>query len=161
MAASPAKARLTSRRAYLATQKRGGASADNPRACKHGIGRSNRLAHAVRACLARVACIFGLIARVGLLAPSAPFPGLAPAQIPPKGWLGPWREDKSGPCPEKNFSVLRPAPCLIIMREFISPHVRQEATRQLPSHLTPACIVADVADVVQLLPLDAQPMTMD
>ena len=30
-------------------------------------------------------------------------------------------------------------------------HVRQEAARQLPSHLTPACIMADVADVVQLL----------
>ena len=30
-------------------------------------------------------------------------------------------------------------------------HVRQEAARHLPSHLTPACIMADVADVVQLL----------
>ena len=39
--------------------------------------------------IARVACIFGLTARVRLLAPSAPVSGLAPAQIPdhPKvGW---------------------------------------------------------------------------
>ena len=46
--------------------------------------------------IARVACIFGLTARVRLLAPSAPVPGLAPAQIPPKGGLGPRREGKSG-----------------------------------------------------------------
>ena len=47
---------------------------------------------------ARVACIFRLTARVRLLAPSAPVSGLAPAQIPPKGRLGPLREDKSGFC---------------------------------------------------------------
>ena len=46
--------------------------------------------------IARVACIFGLTARVRLLAPSAPVPGLAPTQIPPKGGLGPRREGKSG-----------------------------------------------------------------
>ena len=46
--------------------------------------------------IARVACIFGLTARVRLLAPSAPVPGLAPTQIPPKGGLVPRREGKSG-----------------------------------------------------------------
>ena len=68
---------------------------------------------------ARVACIFRLTARVRLLAPSAPVSGLAPAQIPPKGRLGPLREDKSGFCQKSTsrFCVLRH---LSIIREFLN-----------------------------------------
>ena len=54
---------------------------------------------------ARVACIFRLTARVRLLAPSAPVSGLAPAQIPPKGRLGPLREDKSGFCQKSTYTI--------------------------------------------------------
>ena len=68
--------------------------------------------------IARVACIFGLTARVRLLAPSAPVPGLAPTQIPPKGGLGPRREGKSGSS-QKCPNCSRNEPSLI--RRSLSP----------------------------------------